>query len=290
MSLSTFFRQNQDVRERFRFEFTKPKLLVKRPLLVNPLSRRYMLIGTAFDYLMRFYLKHLNPEAVTRMWVAESSITSPRSPILQDVTLDQSGNVVEYSETELTINAKKIIDKAKIDYTDYLKSGKMNDDLIMSAIGLAKLDPMARTQYVDPDLMKIFEEDITELRELASILNPDLFKAKKICLLNPRFGEGSHLVGGADADIFIDDTLIDIKTTKNLEIRRESIDEIIGYFILHTLGSIGEYQPKQEVRKLGIYFARHAYLYTIDVEQLIDEHTFDDFFDLVQEKSIQRIW
>ncbi len=35
-------------------------------------------VGTAFDYLVRFYARHLNPEAVVRPWVAMNGVRKLR--------------------------------------------------------------------------------------------------------------------------------------------------------------------------------------------------------------------
>jgi hypothetical protein len=63
MSLSSLLNQ-KDVRARFRQEFPKPKMSKERELLAPPLTTNYFLIGTAFDYLMRFQLKAQNPQAI----------------------------------------------------------------------------------------------------------------------------------------------------------------------------------------------------------------------------------
>ena len=129
MSLTSFL-ANKDVKERFRQEFEKPRLRVKKELLAPPLSKRYTLVGTAFDYLMRFYLKRLNPNAVTKQWIAELSITHPLSPLMKDVGIDaETGEIVSYTETELTMKAQRIIEQAKTDYLDYLSSGQITDQL-----------------------------------------------------------------------------------------------------------------------------------------------------------------
>jgi hypothetical protein len=70
MSLTSFL-ERKDVRDRFRQEFAMPGMKVKRELLAPPLSNRYSLVGTAFDYLVRFYVERLNPHAITRRWIAE---------------------------------------------------------------------------------------------------------------------------------------------------------------------------------------------------------------------------
>jgi hypothetical protein len=70
MSLVTFLKI-PDVRERFVQQFPKPSFKLKKEILAPPRTNRYMLVGTAFDYLLRFYIKHLNPDAVTHQWFAE---------------------------------------------------------------------------------------------------------------------------------------------------------------------------------------------------------------------------
>ncbi len=73
MNLTSFL-QNRDVRQRFRQELVIPSMAVKREILAPPLSNRYSLVGTAFDYLMHFFLKRVNQDAVTTGWVAELAL------------------------------------------------------------------------------------------------------------------------------------------------------------------------------------------------------------------------
>jgi len=130
MSLTSFIKYNQDVRTRFRQEFKKPKFAVKRDLLAPPLTKRYSLVGTAFDYLMRFYLKRLNPNAVMAGWVAELSITHPMSPLLTDVVLNMDTGELSFTETDLTRKVRRIIEQAKKVYSNYLSSGKLTVSFI----------------------------------------------------------------------------------------------------------------------------------------------------------------
>jgi len=277
MSLTIFLKYNQDVRTRFRQEFKKPKFAVKRDLLAPPLTKRYSLVGTAFDYLMRFYLKHLNPNAVTAGWVAELSITHPMSPLLTDVVLNVDTGELSFTETDLTRKVRRIIEQAKKVYSNYLSSGKLTDEVIESTLLLAQLDPISRAGFIDRNIGTVDKEDIADLRNLISIVNLETFRAQELCLLNPNFGEGSKLVGGANADLVIDGTLIDIKTTKKLELLRSYFDQLIGYYTLHEIAGVGELSPKPEIKKVAIYFSRYAYLHVIDLQEIIDKHTFPNF-------------
>jgi len=56
MSLTDFIKL-PDVRARFRAEFPKPNFDVQQELLAAaPNGNNYRLVGTAFDYLLRFYM------------------------------------------------------------------------------------------------------------------------------------------------------------------------------------------------------------------------------------------
>jgi hypothetical protein len=260
MNLTSFL-ENKDVRERFRQEFEMPRLAVKKEILAPPLSKRYSLIGTAFDYVLRFYIERVNPGAVTTPWVAEDLITNPLSPLLKDVVIDIDADTgkVSYTETELTRKVRQIIEEAKTRYSEYLSSGQITAQLLASTLSLAQLDIVCRVGRVDENLGMAHEEDIEDLRNLVSIVEPELFRAKYLCLLNPTFGAASHLVGGADADLLIDDTIIDIKTTKDLRLKGDDFNQLMGYFVLHEISGIGGLTPKPKVSKIAIYFSRHAY-------------------------------
>ena len=101
-----------------------------------------------FDYLLRFHIKYLNPEAITSRWVAESSLKyielrlekikerkSPDDKIILPM--------IKYWYKE----GKKIISKAKKSYSIFLKSGKITDNLIKSTLLLSKLDFILRAGY-----------------------------------------------------------------------------------------------------------------------------------------------
>jgi len=260
MSLTSFLKRNKDVRERFRQEFKKPRFSVKRDLLAAPLTRRYSLIGTAFDYLLRFYVQHLNPDTVDReRWVAESALA-----LITD-------------NPSLLSLGERIVSQAKERLCAFLETGQMSDGLIESALLLAQLDPIFRAGVGHEDVGKVYEDDIEDMRNLISIVDPSLFEASELCLVNPTFGAASVMVGGADADMVIDDTLIDMKTTKNLRLQRKDFDQLMGYYALHEISGFGELVPKSEITKVAIYFSRYAYLHVLELQGIIDWRTFPDF-------------
>jgi hypothetical protein len=232
----------------------------------------------AFDYLVRFVVRRINPAAIEFTWVAEYSILNPFSPILKDVISNgETGEIAEYADTETSRLARRIIDTAKKNLNRYLASGELSSELMHSAICLAQLDPISRVRYVDPNLGQVQQEDIEELKELISIVKADDFRATKIALLNPTFGEGSHLVGGADADLVIDDQLIDIKTTQKLELQLHAFHQLMGYVVLSHIGLLGAKRPRVEIDKAGIYFSRFGYLLSFRIADVTDLKTLPSF-------------
>ena len=59
----------------FAKEFKKPRIKIDGGIKAPSVTTRYSLVGTAFDYLMRFYLKYNNPQAEDKQWVAETAAT-----------------------------------------------------------------------------------------------------------------------------------------------------------------------------------------------------------------------
>ena len=241
MSLTSLLKGNADVRLRFRTEFPMPKFHFdkSKPLLVEPLSDRFSLMGTAFDYMLRFQIQRLNSKKVkTSPWMARLAS--------------------DESDKGFQSKASNIIATAEGCLKTYLKTGDISDGLIESSVLLAQLDTVFRCGLGQQDVGIVHKEDIQELRELVAAVPLDLFKAKKQCLLNPEFGGASCLVGGADADVILDGTLIDVKTTKDLVIKERYYHQLIGYYVLSVIEGKGT--SMYGIERFGIYFSRQAHL------------------------------
>ena len=268
MSLTSFLKDNADVRECFRQEFKKPKFLAKNDLVAPPLTTRYSTVGTAFDYLLRFFVQHLNPHTVDRgNWVAESAVER-----LAD-------------DAKLYAKGEKIVSRARKELASFLTNGQMSEALIESALSLATLDPIFRAGLGHETIGDVHKDDVQDLKNLISAVDKKPFTANNLCMINPNFGSASVLVGGADADLVVDDTIIDIKTTKNLTLERRDLDQILGYYVLHYISGIGELNPKPTITKIAIYFSRFGYLYVVPLSELVDSTTFPKFVQWFQKRA-----
>ncbi len=106
------------------------------------------------------------------------------------------------------------------------------------------------------------------------------FMNNKKCILNPSFGTASLMAGGADADLIMGGTLIDIKTTITLKFTRGYFLQLIGYYILNDLGGIDEVKDKIKIKKLEIYYSRYGYLFTFKVTDIVSAKDFKEFREL----------
>jgi hypothetical protein len=281
VSLSSLLRK-EEVRQRLLQEFPFaifPKLEVK-PILFEPKTKRYALVGIAFDYLLRFYLETINPSARVGQWVAINAFSYLGQGIgeIDEMFYEpMPRHLVSFPKTSYNLELVSILEDAKRIYHEFRQSSLISEELAKAALGLAHLDIIARTGRVSGGAISIDQSDVADLLDLISAVNPDEFRAKNICLLNPTFGKASSMVGGADADLVIDDYLIEIKTTAELKLKREYINQLIGYLVLHHISGVGEIKPKLKIKYLSIYFSRYACTYKIDVGKIISPKAFPRF-------------
>jgi hypothetical protein len=84
------------------------------------------------------------------------------------------------------------------------------------------------------------------------------FAARKTCVLNPTFGAGSSLVGGADADFLLDQTLVEIKTTTARMATYAVFEQLVAYVALSEVGGIDGQAHAAPIAAIGVYSARHG--------------------------------
>ncbi len=195
---------------------------------------------------------------------------------------------MSFPKTPLIKEAQQIIERAKAAHHGYLSSGEMSDEVIRSTLLLAQLDPIMRRSYIDENLGSVDSEDVADVRKLISIVDPEMFRAEKLCMLNPTFGEASTLVGGADADLLIDHALIDIKTTKKPSFTRDYFNQLVGYYVLYKIGGVSNAPYPPTIKTLAIYYSRYAELYTFPVETVVADETLPSFIEWFRERAARK--
>mgnify|MGYP006270140055 CR=1 FL=1 len=125
MSLTSLLNDTA-VRQRFRDSFDKPAIAATPDLVASPVTEHPARVGTAFDYLFRFYLQHVNGEiAEAGRWTAEAA-----------------RNLLSGEERG---TAETAIASAKAARDDYVASGNLSRRLLEAVIHLAELDAIFRT-------------------------------------------------------------------------------------------------------------------------------------------------
>jgi hypothetical protein len=108
-------------------------------------------------------------------------------------------------------------------------------------------------------------------------------------VLNPTFA-GSIELGGADADLILGNTLIDIKTTKKGKPNRPQYWQIVGY-------ALADYTNEYGIERVGFYYARYGALVTWTLDDLLHRlaakpvdiaHLRSDFKQLLGTLAVRR--
>jgi hypothetical protein len=102
--------------------------------------------------------------------------------------------------------------------------------------------------------------DIARMTEILCGRQPRLLDLP--ARLNPTFA-GSAQIGGADADLIVDRTLIELKTTRQDRFERvDHIYQLLGYILL-------DYSEHFELDAIGVYLARRGVLVTWNISTLV---------------------
>jgi len=242
--------QKPDVKAQF-LKYFRPPVMERVPadkIKAKPITKNYSLVGTAFDYLLRFYVERLNPHAQTEQWVAKTAFN-----VMGVLCLP----VQEIAKAE------KIIELAQMSHDNYLKTGKITERLLSDVLKLAQLDVVWRAGVLPRDFGVVDPGDICDLKNLLAIVPKEQFISYKNCKLNTNFGDISRFVGGADIDIFIDNTLIDIKTVKDCKFTVDFFVQLMGYYVLNLLCYGND--PNNSIDSLSIYFSRYGHFFKFSV-------------------------
>jgi hypothetical protein len=128
----------------------------------------------------------------------------------------------------------------------------------------SEFDTLLRRSKVEGLISGVRSEMVQDISQLSSAFVADaqeLFKSNSI--LNPTF-EGSPDVGGADADMIVDKTLIEFKCTSKLdasELRKDAL-QLLGYVLL-------DYGGKFAVSDLLVYLPRQRFSWRMPIWKLV---------------------
>lgn len=229
-------------------------------LVAPPVTTNYPIVGTAFDYLLRFEIQRRMPHAEHRQWEANGA-----HMLIFGCAGLRGDPIALMDEMEAALN------KAKRDHKSYVRGqnpgAAQRSRIATHAIRLAQMDQVNRGLRLEPYLAGVDQGDVRDLLNLLGVVPPALLAPAKRIILNPLFGASSALVGGADGDLVLDDALIDIKVTKSSASQKLWIRQLVGYFILARHARAAD-STFPEINRIGIYFARHGHLWLVNADEL----------------------
>lgn len=230
-------------------------------------TRDSMLLGTAFDYLARFRIaKYIKSKNVTSDLMAHQGINK-----LKDVP-----NINEYFCNKYLPWVEKV---------EKVVMGKAPlAQLYEIAVRLAMLEQVARAR-INPNtvnLDNLFNDPvpadvINELEMMIQLFEekfmiPEVIKKNSSVSFNPHFGVSSLLVEGADADVYINGTLYDFKTTQDHLLKKKDNLQMIGYYLLDEFSYYAgseefEFGDYHSVDRVAFYKARYGEIEYYDVHK-----------------------
>lgn len=253
-----------------------PPKIQEYQMIAGPTTNNYMLIGTAFDYLLRTELKRNYPDVIESQLVGDAAINL----ITQDFVI---GNVTKEEKmfflggmARTTDNQKAMIRRMGDEFHNqrllFLKTGNLTDEFIKSVLSYAKLDSVERRGYFN--LEEILREpnplDIEDMRRLYNAIPKEIFEFKPPIFLDP------ILAGGADVDLVLGDSLLDIKTTKFMKNDRNNWAQIVGYLCLAE-----RVKEIPKIRKMGFYFSRQGKIWAIDTDYATANKNYEKIRDII---------
>jgi len=282
MSLTSYIKR-PEVAARLKPFRIKPPRKIGAPLKVEPKTKRYDLIGMAFDYLLRFELQRRAPHAKAKPLVAEAvpdmlwgQLPGGNSGGI-DVFHDRLGSSDYIPPQELSRRARGIVDNAKSAITAYHKNSSPSQaeltELATHAIRLANLDPVYRAFRLSLEFEKVDAEDVDDLLAIFALTRFEELMHESVLLLNPTFGESSKIVGAADADLISGNSLIELKTTKASEYDPQWLDQLLGYLLL-ARNERRRDPTFPQINRLSLYFCRHAHFLHLNATHFTDDPSF----------------
>jgi len=215
-------------------------------------------------------------------------------------SIDFYNNLIQYME--LYNAALNTINKTREAVHNYYKSANEESlyNLANMCLRLAQLDKIVRefsgeffskfsilridkneVKYIDLNKVKIpidpskrmtsngGDENINNLIDLFKLgknfIQTKFFKDSNIIYLNPGFS--SRVLGGSDADIITENSIIELKTASKLTLEDNYIAQVIGYyFLLRRDDRFKEIWDK--IENLVIFLARFNAFYVIPIKDL----------------------
>lgn len=263
ISITSLLKYNKTMKELYgtipklkplvRYMNNSSRELVNFPIKAPLLSKNPSLIGHAYDDFFQLYCQRLN-----------YSLHRVEEPFSFDDTLDVPHNI----QMDTILNQGLYVRGLKT--WDY--------DMTEQSIIYGKIDQAYRSGIEIDDLLSIHKDDFEDMESLIKITygTTHSFLAKTTFIPRPTFGhEISYLVGGADGDLIIDETLIDIKVNSRISFESYPWHQLFTYYIL------GQLTPEfnTPISRLAIWNPRYDVMMYMELEDIMTILNIDNFLE-----------
>lgn len=232
------------------------------------------IVGMAFDYLARFIVAQTGCDASAHVL----------NRICAEAGLETALRLFPNSAAKV----QKDFDASMEAVKQFINTPKAEIDLIAkAACFFARLDPLARGIYQPENEDALFREysegtlgDVIELGSLfkATIIESGEINPDSFAIYNPHFGFASMRAGGADADLYVDGTLYDLKTSKDCGYAGNDVPQLWAYYLLALIAQedddetsdfyderIGEFHS---IERIALYHARFGEVEYVNIDDL----------------------
>lgn len=240
----------------------------REPIVARPVGRQQGVdagrIGTAFDYLLRFYAGHLNPFCVEDRWIADGAL--PRL-----ARAAETGR----APAHLWACFDTMLVEARRHQREFDEEGTPPAAVIDAVLGLAWCDLIVRPGIdrafphrfpLEHEVVAHFAATPSERTQLVALLalarrSSSWLVAQDRCLLNPT--RATDVFDG-DADLTADDMIVDIKAVSDFSEWRSALQQTLCSFVAgRDADPVGH-----GVNRVGVYMARHGQLVSVAIDQL----------------------
>lgn len=225
-------------------------------------------VGTAFDYLVRFGLAHRFPTE-ERHTVAELGAGT--------------GEHLGMSTGEVVDNME-LVHEALEATREGTAGPNVDDETARAVLTLAAFTTFWRSGRPEAIEAEPTADEIDELRRLFDLIPWSEFEPKNRLFLNPVFGEGSLLVSGADADLVVDDMVVEVKTVKTPKFL-ETTRQAVCYALLANRFGLNQEEEPAGIARIGAYLSRSGTLLTADLDDCIDPEQHGEVLDILLKES-----
>ena len=276
MSLTSVL-ETSEMRAFLKGRIHNPGLKPRPATVVASRTRAAPIIGTALDYALRFGM-------AVRGWGEIDNLVAIKAVGATLLHLPLDGHFPR---------ARAHLDAAFEALAKFDDRAALSEASARACLLLAGLDPLYRAARPEGLFRTITDADIEELQALYRLIPWSRFTPTTQIALNPTFNEGSNAVSGADADILLDDCLIDIKTIKVQKLSMRDVRQVVSYALLANRFGVHNIDAMMPVRRLGIYFSRAGVLHTFALSDCIDseqeEPVLDQLFAAWQQQDRSRM-